>query len=87
MTRDNKEHIDIGAVQLQMNLLWWQPIVTTITENSTNGSAVEGPHWSASNPLRVYVKTLSYSAHFLIISFNEWMYKFVFLHSLMIVGF
>lgn len=51
----NKEHIDICDVSLQMSPLWWQPIVSPITGNVSNGSAAKGP-------LRVYAETLSSSA-------------------------
>ena len=71
LTPVHKEHIDIGDVHLQMSPLWWQPIVSPITGNVTNGSAAGGFRWNASNPLRVYAETLSSSAHCLIPTFND----------------
>ena len=71
LTPIHKEHIDIDDVRSQMSPLWWQPIVSPITENVTNGSATKGLRWNASNPLRVYAETLSSSAHCLIQTFND----------------
>ena len=58
LTPVHKEHIDIGDVRSQMSPLWWQPIVSSITGNVTNGSAPEGLRWNASSPLLVYAESL-----------------------------